>query len=177
MQNEIVIRIAEPKDIDAMHRVIRNTWLATFPNKDYGISYQDIDSFIPETISAENFNKIQERLVNKNLKTCDIVSLINNKIVGVCGGLQYENNVVELKSIYVLPEYQGNGIGNLLWKNFEKSFTNVQHFTIHVAEYNEKAIQFYKSLGFIKTNLRIIDERFHFQSGATLPEIEMVYKV
>ncbi len=47
---------------------------------------------------------------------------------------------------------------------------------VHVARYNKKAIDFYRSLGFEETFKRWEDERSRMKSGAILPLLEMVLK-
>jgi len=38
-----IIRTAVPEDIKAIRHVQKITWLATYPNSDFGISVKDID--------------------------------------------------------------------------------------------------------------------------------------
>ena len=45
---------------------------------------------------------------------------------------------------------------------------------VHVASYNERAINFYKKLGFQSTGKIFLDERFKLRNGAIIPELEMI---
>jgi ribosomal protein S18 acetylase RimI-like enzyme len=75
--------------------------------------------------------------------------------------------------IYVLPEYQGKGIGKLLWNELSKYLDINKETFVEVATYNENAIKFYEKLGFVDTNKRFTDERFRMRSGGIIPQMEM----
>ena len=47
---------------------------------------------------------------------------------------------------------------------------------VDVAEYNQRAIDFYTKLGFVDTGRRHQEERFRMKSGAIITEMEMVRK-
>ncbi|GGW38649.1 GNAT family N-acetyltransferase [Arenibacter certesii] len=59
---------------------------------------------------------------------------------------------LELERIYVLKEFQGNGIGGriLNWVIKKARFLNKKYLWLGVWEYNLKAINFYKQNGFKK---------------------------
>lgn len=100
----------------------------------------------------------------------------NNKIIGFCtAGKEKENN--RIRAIYVLPNYQGKGVGRLL---IEKAFNWLgtdKDILVNVARYNKQAIDFYKAAGFMATGrCGVFDEGAKLPSGKLIPEIEMVKK-
>ncbi len=77
------------------------------------------------------------------------VAQIDNKIVGFASATM-EDWKNMLQAIYILPEYQGKGIGkNLLNKVFD-FFKDWEEIYLKVASYNQKAINFYQNFGFSK---------------------------
>ncbi len=64
---------------------------------------------------------------------------------------------MELKELFVLPEYRSLGVGRTLVEWIETSATeqNVCRIDWHVRAENERGIRFYKSLG-----ARTVEDRF-----------------
>jgi ribosomal protein S18 acetylase RimI-like enzyme len=97
-------------------------------------------------------------------------------VVGLCRVVRSETEN-RLQAIYVLPEYQGRGIGTLLWNEAQKYLDKDKDIVVAVAEYNQNAIDFYTRLGFEDTGKRWKDEKFTMKSGVQIPEMEMVKRV
>lgn len=57
---------------------------------------------------------------------------------------------IEIKGFYVLPVYQRRGIGHQLLTYFINLFSDQTYFMLKVLSTNEKAITFYKKMGFFK---------------------------
>ena len=79
----------------------------------------------------------------------------------------------QLQMIYVLPEYQGKGIGKLLWNEVKKYLDKTKETYVELVTYNENAIKFYQKLGVVDTGKRFLEERFRMKSGNILPQMEM----
>lgn len=62
----------------------------------------------------------------------------------------------ELLLIGVLPEYQHQGLGSQLWHFIAEDLAqkNIQKIFLEVRVSNEKAISFYKKIGFVEINRR-----------------------
>lgn len=99
-----------------------------------------------------------------------------DKVVGVCRVVIHADQN-KLQAIYVLPGYQGKGLGEKLWIYAQRFFDPNKDIIVQVASYNEGAISFYRGLGFEDTGKEWIDEEFRMKSGAGIPETEMVIKV
>ena len=85
-----------------------------------------------------------------------------------------ENNN-QLRTIYVLPEFQGKGIGKMLWNEVKKFCDPTKDIIVQVVTYNQNTIEFYKKLGFIDNGKRFSND-WRMKSGITMPEMEMVIK-
>ena len=104
-----------------------------------------------------------------------IVAKDGDMVVGMATMVKNNNNN-QLKAIYVLPEYQGKGIGNNMWEALKDFVDPTKDTIVQLADYNHQAIKFYKKLGFIDTGKRWKDEKWKMKSGAYIPEMEMVLK-
>jgi len=170
----IVISVAsDPSDARAMQEVYYKAWLETYPNRGAGITREDIVESWKEAFTEERLKKAEQRIVNQDNNETLIFAKDGSRLVGVARIVRHEEKN-ELQSIYVLPEYHGQGIGTKLWESLRKYSTPSQKTTVSVATYNLKAINFYKKLGFIDTGRRFTEERFRFKSGSIIPEMEMV---
>ena len=168
----IAISKIKPEDALGVREVLRDAWIATYPNKDLGISEADIADSYKDLFTEESNRQYQERIKNfpDNIQT--FVAKDGDRIVGVCRVI-LEKDSNELKMLYVRPEYQGKGIGKELWKQGKKLFNENLKTFVNVATYNDRAIKFYEKLGFKDTGKRF--EEDHLQIGSVpIPEMEMV---
>lgn len=173
--NNIRIIPADPKYARGMQNVYYKTWLATYPNKEHGITIDDIEKEFEGTLSEESLNKVRERLSNPKDTMKVFLALDGENVVGVCRVL-LEPDRNHLKTLYVLPEYQGKGIGTMLWTEAKKLFDPNKPTTLDVVTYNAHAIEYYKRLGFEDTGERFTEERFRMPSGNIMPEMRMKLK-
>lgn len=174
--NTIIIRKAEVEDTEAIQDVLKTTWLATYPNEQYGVTRDDILSYYQDKDTPEAFQKRKEQIAHPSPDQQMLVATDGTRIIGICRSLRLpEHN--QLKAIYVLPEYHGKGIGKMFWDEAMKFFDPSKDTIVQVAEYNAQAIAFYQKLGFVDTGKRFSDERFKMKSGSVIPEMEMILKL
>lgn len=141
MQN-IFIREAVPDDAKDIINVYYKTWLDTYPNDDLGITKDDIEDKYKNSFTEENINIQKERILNLPKNQKRFVAIIDDSIVGVSSVIRDEN-FNQLKTIYVLPEYQDKGVGKKLWGAMKIFIDFNKDTTVNVATYNKKAIGFY----------------------------------
>lgn len=104
-----------------------------------------------------------------------IVAIVDEKIVGFsCYMEEAENRASkkpssEIMALYVLKEYQKQGIGYALLQAVLKRLTP-KTVILFVLEGNDRAIEFYQKAGFVFTRHKIEKQI----SGKTLVELEMV---
>ncbi len=171
----ITIVPATSGDAKDMQEVFYKAWLVTYPNKEYGITVDDIEYFFKDAFTEETIRDRAEKLANPPANMKMFVAKQEGKVVGLCRIILHPDKN-QFQAIYILPEYQGKGIGKLLWNEALKIFDNTKETIVHVAVYNAKAIKFYEGLGFKDSGLRFSNERFRMKSGSIIPEMEMVIK-
>lgn len=167
MNSNITIQKAVPEDSQGIGEVFYETWLATYPNAEVGITTDDVED-IWKNRSIADGSRFKSFPDNELFLTAKCDGLV----VGVCSLVKHEDKN-ELKAIYVLPEYQGKGIGKMFWNEALKYFDKNKKITVDVADYNTPAINFYKKLGFIDSGNRF-PMKIKFKSGAVITEMEMI---
>ena len=164
------------EDVLEVTHLLRDTWLETYPNEEQGITREDILSRYDEN-NPRHQQRIAERMEKLKGGQADPeihswVAKDGEKIVGFCSA--YKRDHARIQAIYVLPEYQGKGVGAKLMQTALEWIGEGKDVYIDVASYNQKAISFYEKFGFKKTGREFTDEMFRFPSGAIIPETEMV---
>ena len=149
--------------------VAKKTWLATYPNKEYGISRKDI--LLKDFDSKEKIDSWGKIIKNSGKKSKYIcVAKHNGKVIGFCF-VSKKNNFNELNALYILPEYQKMGIGRKLVNKSVDWLGRGKNITVKAASYNKNAIDFYERYGFIKTGAmsknRLVNKKI-------IPEIQLI---
>ncbi len=182
MSTSITIQKATPEDALEIGDVFYRTWLATYPNKEVGLTTDDVEDLWKNRGNADGsrFKSFPDNELFLTVK-------VEGHVVGVCSAVKHDpvgepsgdftkspagSDINELKAIYVLPEYQGRGVGKMFWSEILKYFDPNKNIKVEVATYNAKAIEFYKKLGFEDTGKRV-PMKINFKSGAVITEMEM----
>lgn len=137
---------AAVNDIDGITKVQHDTWIATYPNEEQGVTEDYIRQRVSNSQTPEKKDFWKESLNRKD--TGVWVAKVKGEVVGFCV-MKKTGTYNSLEAIYVLPENQGGGFGPelieaaLSWGDKDKD-TRVE-----VASYNEQAIKFYKKYGFV----------------------------
>lgn len=173
---EIKITNAIPEDAWGITNVLYKTWLATYQNEEFGITKEDIEESYKDSFTEENIDKLKNKISNIPENEKRIVAKIGDMIVGVSTIIRNEDNN-QLRTIYVLPEFQGKGIGKILWEEAKKFCDPMKDIIVQVATYNKNTIEFYKKLGFVDKGKRFSDTTWRIKKmGISIPEMEMVIK-
>lgn len=147
MQPEITIRAARPEDIDSLIDVNIRAWHTTYR----GI----VDDGTLDAMTSDSLQDKWERTLSTTHsedRFC-FVAQSREDIVGyvVCGKNREAEVSFEwqLYAIYVLQEFQGKGIGKLLFDvaMMEMKRRGVNSFMLYVLEDNPQACRFYERLG------------------------------
>jgi len=173
----IIVEPAGPEDAEEIFNVQRLTWMDTYPNDEAGITEEDIRKSI-EGEHGELIPKKIDRWKNgieaTGEKRAIFVVRDKGKIVGfVAPGIMDEQR--RIGAIYVLPETQGKGVGSKLLQRAVDWHGRSEDIFLHVASYNQNAINFYKTNGFEETGNPIKDEMAKGDEKE-IPEIEMVLR-
>ena len=155
MENFDVKRVTL-NDIDQLQRIGRQTFFETFSAAN---TEEDMKKYLEENFYLE---KLTAELNNPNSEF--YFAKFGNNIVGYLklnfGQSQTElqdDKALEIERIYVLKEYHGKKIGQLL---YEKAIQIARQINAHyvwlgVWEENSRAINFYKKNGFVEFNKHI----------------------
>lgn len=129
---DISVRNITSADNQVVVSLYKNGWLETYPNEKFGIHVEDVRA------ATKNF---MSTTIHKN----KFVAEVFGKVCGVIS--VKEGSVYIVQSLYVSKKYQDKGVGTTLVNFTLEKFGNVA-YELQVAEYNTKAINFYKKFGF-----------------------------
>lgn len=142
MSTEFQIRPWSEKDFYEVRKILSITWFETYNF----IPEKDLVTYLDKYYSFEN---LHELFNNKNA-FCFSVEFDNHLI----GWMRLIDNKTDGKfyvsSLYILPKYQGLGIGKKLMQIAEKKAVELNHsdIWIGVMEKNTLTLNWYKKLGF-----------------------------
>lgn len=166
------IEDAKPEDVEAMRSIVRDAWVALYPNEKYGVTAEDIlaiDWYKPEGIERSKKNIIE----NLDTMRTWVLKDSENKIVGFCKVEKFAH-YGEVDSMYVIPEHKGKGLGKKLMDKAFEWLGSEQDIILKVVSYNSRAIEFYKKMGFKETGKDVTYRGTKLPSGIDIPRIEMI---
>ena len=137
------VRTASKRDINEVSKLLGVVWHHT---------YDDI--YGAEKVSALTANWHSAAALEKKLNQPTSEFLVaddGNIITGMAFASQIDDRQTKLHQLYVLPQFQGQGVGKLLLDEIEESFFETREFILEVEEENTSAINFYKKHGFSQT--------------------------
>lgn len=169
---EAEVRSMLPTDVIGAQEVFKQAWLATYPNEEAGITREDIEDHFADYLAPERIQGRVDKLNDLPEGEYRLVASAGPEVVGVCFAEQAEGRNT-IRTLYVLPAYQRKGIGSLLLREAIRRLGSEKDTYVDVATYNESARLFYERNGFAETGHRFTTDRFHFKSGAVMPNMEM----
>ena len=172
---EAEIRPSKNGDAVGISRVLAETWLSTYPNEELGITrdmiyprhYRPDGSLKPEKVAITAANIASKRPGYESFVAVDDGNIVGVSSAEVAGGKR------KLRVLYVLPEFQGRGLGNRLFDSV-MAWHGDNDIFLKVATYNHRAIRFYVERGFVPLGPVQPEDEMRFDNGMLLPEIEMV---
>lgn len=173
----------EPAKLEDAAEIIalkNQTWIDTYPNKNHGISEDDVRLRV-EGKNGENIEPTIERwkdiIAKSDESSFVLIAKANDKILGMIApylSASAENKQQTIGAMYVRQESQGMGIGRKLMLAALEKLDKSNDIYLGVVEYNHKAINFYKKIGFEFTGKKLDDDGF--ANGVKFPEVEMVLR-
>lgn len=155
MEN-ILLRKVTLKDIDQLQKIGRQTFFETFAESN---TEENMEEYLNNGFSAE---KLHSELSNTNSEF--YFALEEDTVIGYLklnfGESQTElkdNKALEIERIYVLKEFHGKKIGQLLYDKAIQVATERKsdYVWLGVWEENPRAIAFYKKNGFVEFDKHI----------------------
>ena len=149
MRAPVSVRPAIAADLDIMLRVRFLAIVSAYTSVAYRISVCDLLGWLyQESRQAE-----RARWVNLLIShQCQLsVAEVDGAIVGFVSAKRYSASnlaMPHIGSLYILPEFQRQGIGTMLMHRATTWLGRHQMIGLEVVEYNKKAIAFYETLGF-----------------------------
>lgn len=136
---QYMIRKMKEEDIKQVQSVAKDSWHATYE----GIIPLTIqDRFLAE---AYNDDMMQRRLAHSLI----FVAEVDGTVVGFANyGKVNEQKEAELAAVYILPAYQGLGIGSAFLQAGIEAIDNVQKIIVEVEKENDIGKGFYLAKGF-----------------------------
>lgn len=147
---DVVIKIVSTEDVETLQQISRQTFTETFSGEN---SEEDMVKYLEDNLSSE---KLSKELTEDN--SVFYFAMLDSKVIGYLkinfGQAQTEirdNNALEIERIYVLKDFHGFRVGQLLYEQSIKAATekNADYMWLGVWEENHRAINFYKKNGFI----------------------------
>lgn len=147
----IEIRRVTENELDQLQQIGRQTFSETFS---CGNSEENMKEYLEKGFSTE---KLKAEVTDQNSEF--YFALSNDKVIGYLkinfGRAQTEireENTLEIERIYVLKEFHGKKVGQLL---YEKAMAvsrqkDVDYVWLGVWEENPRAIRFYEKNGFVE---------------------------
>ena len=151
MEFEIKIEQISHSHIAALQQIGRQTFSETFAESN---SAENMAKYLEE---AYSFEKLNEEINNPN--SLFYFAMLDEKVIGYLklnmGVSQTElqdKNAIEIERIYVLKDFHGKRVGQLL---FDKAIKiakeqQVAYVWLGVWEENKRALQFYTKNGFVE---------------------------
>ncbi|MGI9386392.1 MAG: GNAT family N-acetyltransferase, partial [Methyloligellaceae bacterium] len=141
MANGIDIRLCGKDDLEAVSKLLRETWHAT---------YDDI--YGPKRVADITSRWHSVEALERNLALPDGVFLVaerDGRIVGTgFARFEAENKLIRCDRIYVHPDAQGTGIGYGLLGEMIARTGPADRICLEVEPGNKRAIAFYERAGF-----------------------------
>jgi ribosomal protein S18 acetylase RimI-like enzyme len=144
-----IIRVTT-EDLAELQKICRETFYETFSEQN---TEENMKRYLEEDFSAE---KLTKELQEKNTEF--YFATLHDKVIGYLklnfgkSHLEKDKNALEIERIYVLKEFHGKNVGQLLFETAiqKAKQKNLTYVWLGVWEHNLRAIQFYKKNGFIE---------------------------
>jgi len=171
-----IIEPPTPEDAEAIVMLKRASWIKTYPNEELGITEEDIKLRIDGEDGqklADSIEQWKKWIEKGNSDTWAMfIARIGDKVVGLVTPCPI-NGQLRLGALYVEPELEGKGIGSQLIQTALDWCGPDRDMYLHVASYNQNAIDFYEGFGFKKTDT-VVEDDVGTSMATPIPEIEMV---
>lgn len=172
-QQPVIITPARPEDAEQIVSIQAETWLATYPNEEHGITKEDIlakDMGNPSRI--ERWKRGIEYAATRGDRQV-FAAKRGSEVLGYCFVFRKPSGEGYIGALYLRPSEHGKGIGRQLMEASLTWLGDECIISLGVAIYNKAAIALYKKLGFEMSD-EPPDPIPPLPSGAQMPIVKMV---
>lgn len=138
------IHKVKAEDLLAIGHIQRETWIKTYEAPGHGVTKKLLADYTKDWDTPKNTEFLLNLLQQPHQKW--LAAEIDKKVVGHLRFLE-KGGVGEIDMFYILPEFQGRGIGRKLFATATQDFAG--EIIVDVVDYNQKAQHFYQKLGFL----------------------------
>lgn len=150
---DIQYHMLSPEEIDKVSEQIAISYTSAYKGL--------MDAAYLDSIAVHDWSPVLKNSMC-NGDTCIVATydetIIGSTVFGTSNG--EDGKYAEWHAFYLLPQYVGRGIGHLFYQEVEKEIIKqeCQSCTLEVLSANKRAIRFYRSHGFEKTETFIVEE-------------------
>lgn len=168
MENiNLKLDFARPDYVRAINDLMRESWIATYPNEEYGISIEDILPAFEMTEEEEKRRK--ECFVSNPPGPGYWVVRNENEVCGYIRVKILDDGRGKISGLYVHPKYFGKGVAQILMETALDFVQNCDEFYVECTAHNDRATRFYEKYGF-KVDSNINTPNFKLSTGKEMPE-------
>ena len=149
---QFTIREVTVADTEALRRIHADSWRATYPNDEHGVSQAWVEGHVTAWLTPdalERSRSIVEEAINDRDGFYRLAER-DGEVMGFVRATTRDDGTKELKAIYVRPDMFGSGIGGQLMSQAMAWIGKESDAVLEVVSYNQRAIRFYEKFGFKK---------------------------
>lgn len=143
------IREALPDDAPNARAMQAESWLATYPNEEAGVTYDWVKNLTDSWLTTDKLDRSRQIFTDAINDPTVFFRLAesNGRVVGFVHVATNDDGTKELEAIYTSPKTFGSGLGQQLM-GMASEWIGGAEATLKVATYNKRAIRFYEKNGF-----------------------------
>lgn len=176
--DKVEISIASPEDVEKICEIQRESWLATYPNEEFGVTEDDIQSHLCGS-HGERYEdsacRYRHSIDKQGPDQAVFVAKESGRVLGYAIAA-IEKQRRKISEIYIDPELQGKGLGGKLLERAIEWHGRDEDIFLWVVEYNQQAQDFYKKFGFQLARDEVTDGIIDLPTGKEMRAIGMVLR-
>jgi len=139
-----IVREGKISDLKQYTHFLQKIYEKTYTNKKIGLTRECFSVNVFNTENTQNYLKIN---LNNTDTQITLLTFIDEKMIGSIT-LQDIGLECELRGFYIASDYQGKGIGKMLFEK-AKQFCIKKDIVLDIYTHNKKTINIYKKWGFV----------------------------
>lgn len=164
---KLEIESAKPEDADAIARIQHDSWLATYPNAEAGISVETIEKRLGDLGKRSEFWQKTIEGLPENVHV-DVVRK-DGSVIGFCKVAkgEAENHI---DALYLDPTCKKQGAGGAVFRSGLQWLGADKSISLEVVAYNADSIAFYEHFGFQQIGA---GKGVDLRNGQIMPDLVM----